>query len=567
MSQQDGQLGVTGGITKALLSALDQLHDAVAAQLVNPDGSPSGTAVYMHLPIGRPIDPRMYAFPWTPGGSASSSAVSDTGQFAAPAPVPAATGAATTPAAALAAKPATPDPKLEQAIKAAFNTSHLVDDMLMITNKGVASSWPQHTVSIEYFTVLAGMQAQPVPPPQPDVQKQIDDAQKLLYTFDSGGNMAGYTPKYSNYRHNTKLWEDATSAFASAYASAMADPVQGQSWPVSSAKYQTDIDQAYNDLYAMGGKEVEDALATLHSIGGSAAAALIAQARKLYDAYAIGLGGAIGVKVPWSYIDPESWWDPTNSDFGIMQINADSSTYNAGESGGTSSFAHSFYSDQSSSTSGSAGFDIGLYSASANASESDSSSDSGANQSNAQWSHFADESSSASISFEYFLASIERPWLLGDLFHMEGWYLVGMKKGAISDGTIAGQLTNADDSKLLPMIPKGFLIVRNVTITADNWGQAGDSFSSAMSQSTGHTDASSSSFGGSAGYLGFGGSVQHSQSDDHGVFDAQSGSNYGWSYESSAQGGTLRLLGAQIVGWIGEIQPASPKVDAPTTGG
>jgi hypothetical protein len=88
-----------------------------------------------------------------------------------------------------------------------------------------------------------------------------------------------------------------------------------------------------------------------------------------------------------------------------------------------------------------------------------------------------------------------------------------------------------------------------------------------MSQSTGHTDASSSSFGGSAGYLGFGGSVQHSQADDHGVFDSQGGSNYGWSYESSAQGGTLRLLGAQIVGWIGEIQPASPKVDAPTTGG
>jgi hypothetical protein len=50
------------------------------------------------------------------------------------------------------------------------------------------------------------------------------------------------------------------------------------------------------------------------------------------------------------------------------------------------------------------------------------------------------------------VATIERPWLLGDLFNIEGWYLVGQKKNSISDGTIPGQV--GDHTKLLPMIPR-----------------------------------------------------------------------------------------------------------------
>jgi hypothetical protein len=560
MTTTNDQLQITGGVTQALLDALNQVHSSVAAQLTNPDGSPSGTAVYMHLPVGRPIDPMDYAKPWTPMGGDSDTTISDGGQFAAPAPAPVATGA--TPAAALAAAPPAPDPQLEHSIKAAFMTSRLVDDMLMITDKGIAKSWPQHTVSIEYFTALAGMQAEPVPSPAPDVQKRIDEAQHLLYTFDDQGNMTGYTPKYSGYRHNQKAWTDAVSANAAAYAQAMADPVAGQAWPVTSAKYQNDIDQAYADLYAMGGKEIEEAIATLRSVGGSAAAALIEKAHKMYDAYAIGLAGAVGDKVPWSYIDPSSWWDHNNKDFGVITVSSSSTQYQASGGGGGQSFAHQFYADQSSSTSGSVGYSFCGFGASANASHSDSSSDSGQNADSSSWQHFQDASSSATVTFDYFLASIERPWLLGDLFHMDGWYMVGQPKNCISDGTVEGQLK--DDSKLLPMIPKGFLIVRNVKIWADSWGQAASAFQSAMSDATNHTDSSSTSYGGSVGWCGIGGSVQHSNSDDNGAFTQQSNNSNGWSFEKHDQGGTLTLTGSQIVGWIGEIQPASPKDDAPT---
>jgi hypothetical protein len=206
----------------------------------------------------------MYANPWTPAGGSAYGAVSSTGGFAStPAPVPAGTPA--TPAGQLAAMPA-PDPRLQLAISSAFNTAQRVDDMLMVTNKGVAVSWPQRTVSIEYFTALSGMQAEPIPEPSADIKKRIADAQKALYLMDADGNFTGYTPRHTAYRHNQKALADARSELALAYSQAMSDPVLGQAWPVTSAKYQNAVDQAYNDFKDMGGQQIDDAIATLQSV-------------------------------------------------------------------------------------------------------------------------------------------------------------------------------------------------------------------------------------------------------------------------------------------------------------
>ncbi|KGE02514.1 hypothetical protein [Rhizobium sp. YS-1r] len=554
------ELQITGGITQALLDALNQIHTAVAAQLVNPDGSPSRSAVYMHLPVGQPIDPKMYANPWTPAGGSAYGAVSNTGAFTAPTPPPLPEGTPATPAGQLTAMPQ-PNPQLQLAINSAFNTARRVDDMLMVTDKGVAVSWPQRTVSIEYFTALSGMQAEPIPEPSADIKKRIADAQKTLYLMDADGNFTGYTPRNTAYRRNQKALADARSEYALAYSQAMSDPVQGQAWPVTSARYQNAVDQAYNDFRDMGGQEIEDAIATLQSIGGSAAAALIAKARKMYDDYSIGLGGAIAVKVPWSYVDPVSWWDHTNRDFGVMKVKASSTQYQTSGGGGQHSFGHSFYTNESSSTSGSAGYHVFGFGASANASHSSTSHDDGWNTDQSSWNWHQDQSSSATVSFEWFVASIERPWLLGDLFHMDGWYLAGQKKNSISDGTIEGQI--GDVPKLLPMIPKAFLIVRNVTITADSWGSMGSVFQSATDSASGHTDSSSTSYGGKVGWFGLGGSVQHSSSESSGAFSNQHDAYQGFSFTSSGTGGTLELFGSQIVGWIGQIQPAAPRKDDP----
>lgn len=558
-------LSTAGGITKAMLDALNQVQNYVAASQVGPDGKPSGTAVYMHMPMGYTVDPKMYANAWTPGGGDSSSQFSDTGTFVQPQPTTAPAGAppGAQPGSVYPPPRNTPDAQLQASIQNAMFTSQLVDNMLEITQNGVASAWPDHTVSVEYFTVLSGMQPVQTGPPAQDVLDAVAAAQKLLYLQDANGDFIGYTPLYAQYRHNQTAWENAVAAQAAAYAQAMADPVAGQAWPVVSATYANAVTQALNDFNSMGRRQVEDALNVISTVGENAIAAIVAQAHKFYDAYTIQLGGQISVGVPWSYINPISWWDYTDESFGIQKITASTQSYEAAGGAAASSFANNWWNEQSSSTSGSVGVSVGLWGGSANASHSDANNAFADHSGSSSWNHFQDASTSATVTCEFFLASIERPWLLGDLLHMDGWYLVGHDKNSISDGTVAGQLK--DDSKILPMLPMGFVIMRNVTITADNWGDAADAFENAQNNASGSGQSSSTSFGASVSYFCANANVQHSDQQASGAFGTDSSSNSGWSFTRQGNGGTLSLLGSQICGWVGEIQPASPKIDAPKT--
>ena len=81
MTTMQSSVNAAGAITQAMLDALDQIEQYVAASLIGPDGKPSQTAIYMHMPIGYPVDPKMFANAWTPGGGDSSASFSDTGTF------------------------------------------------------------------------------------------------------------------------------------------------------------------------------------------------------------------------------------------------------------------------------------------------------------------------------------------------------------------------------------------------------------------------------------------------------------------------------------------------------
>jgi hypothetical protein len=520
----------------------------------------------MHMPMGYPVDPKMFANPWTPGGGDSSASFDHEGSFVQPAAQPAAPGATATdgkgPAGAVFPPPKPkPDQQLEQSIQNAMFTSALVDNMLEVTQKGVAAAWPERRVSIEYFTILEGIQPLQTGEPEKAVLDAVKAAQELLFLRDDKGNFVGYTQLYAQYRRNRTAWADAVAAQAAAFARAMSDPVEGQVWAVESATYHNKVKQAADDFRSMGQREVEDALNTIATVGQNAVKALAAMARDLWDAYNIQLGGAISVNVPWSYISPISWWDHTDNSFGVQQITASSSAFETTGGAGASNFSNNWWNEQSSSTSGSAGISVGFASASANASHSESSNAFADHSGRASWSHHADKSSSATVTCEYFLATIERPWLLGDLFNIEGWYLVGQRKNSISDGTIVNQV--GDHAKLLPMIPKAFVIMRNVTITADDWGDAGDAFDNAQQDSSGSGQSSANSFGASVSYLCYDASIQHNDQQASGAFGASGSSNSGFSFSRSGNGGTLKLMGSQIIGWIGEIQPAAPKIAAP----
>ena len=168
--------------------------------------------------------------------------------------------------------------------------------------------------------------------------------------------------------------------------------------------------------------------------------------------------------------------------------------------------------------------------------------------------------SNVTIKLQYGLCDIYRPWLLRELFAIDGWYIPGQKDKVVSDGTIAGQKGD-DDKHLLSMIPTQFLVVRNVTITADGWGDAGNQMSEYCKHAEREDQSSSSSMSGAVGFLCMGGTVSRSNADWSGD-DAESASAAGSCFfTGDANHGTLTINGGQIVGYVGEILPASPQHD------
>lgn len=114
------------------------------------------------------------------------------------------------------------------------------------------------------------------------------------------------------------------------------------------------------------------------------------------------------------------------------------------------------------------------------------------------------------------------------------------------------------------MLPTQFLVVRNVKITADSWGDSGHQMETYIAQQQSGDQSSSSSVAGGVGFLGFGGEASHSSADWSGS-DSQSATAAGsWFYESHGQTGTLSINGCQIVGWVGEIIPSSPRIPDPS---
>ena len=174
-----------------------------------------------------------------------------------------------------------------------------------------------------------------------------------------------------------------------------------------------------------------------------------------------------------------------------------------------------------------------------------------------------DHSSTASVTLEFFIATIERVWFLGDLFNIKGWYMKGQRAKTISDGTIANQIGDKSPA-ILPMLPKAFLVIRNVTIECDDWGDLADTFNQAMQASQGGGQSSANSVAVSASYLFVSASAQHQDQQSSG-FGATQDTSSGFTFTAGAgRGGTLQLLGSQIAGWIGQIQPAAPLIDDPT---
>ena len=551
-SSIDSSVQATGALADALQDMLRQIvGKIIGGPSHDKDGRPLRDVCYMQMPLGLPIDPRQFSYPWDPAGGDSSADIQDDGKL----------GASAAQAATKDGKINTPDVKLQHSLASARNTAWLVDQMLKVTGDGTYRPLnASETISSAYEAIITKAQGIPAPPLPDNIQKQVDEAMHILHVYDDKGAIKGFTKEYKTYQTLKQAYMDAQAAYANAFAAAMNDASLGQVWPVTSKSLQASVDNAYDDWRSSDAEKLENALELVKSIGGSIGNHFLAQARALLDTWSLGLSGSVAAKTPYTQIMPGTWYDPNDTENGFARLKASSSQFQSYSASSSSQMASSWYKGHSSSTGGSAGGMVFGITFGGSASHSNSDQHSGSDTSGSQSYQFSNSMSNVSIEFEYGLCNIYRPWLLSELFVIDGWYLPGEKDKVVSDGTVAGQ-TNETDSHLLPMIPTQFLVVRNVKITADGWGDSGTQMSNYCTTAQSNDQSSSSNVSGGVGFMCFGGTVSHQNADWSGD-DAESSSAAGsWSFKGNAQHGTLTINGCQIVGWVGEIIPASPKVD------
>jgi len=552
----------------AVLTIFDQLIDRIKQRSpVRTDGKPLGSMVYSQLVLGMPIWREDYMRPWTPSGGASlqeafhGNGQANGGQAAQPA---AGNGAAANRDAQAPAQPEI-DPKFLRAMQAAFKTALLCRTMLQVTKDGTYREYPTgRHLDIAYESVMHGMQPGPMAEMAEDVKKRVEEAEKILFEKDEDGSIIGKTKLYKNYIANAQAVAKAQSDFAAANAAQLADPIKRHAWPVQSATYQQVVDQAMDALRTEGGPKVERALDTIASVGVPMQAHMIAKAKNTFDVWNLGLSGIVPSKMPYSMIMPTNWCDPDDHD-GWEQLIVDQADYQHYSSVNARSSSQQSWQAHAESVGGSAGVMLG-FAAFGGSADSSSSNSSWQNSSEAHFqSGFQNTAKNLHIELEYGLCTIVRPWLISDLFFLKNWYLVGAKKGSVSDGTIDGQADSQE--KLLPMIPQQFLVVRNVTISTSDWGSDGQVLADNYGGAQGSTSASSSSQAGSGGvslgFISFGGTASHSESDASGQssgWQARSGSSH---FGTTFDGQTLKIPGAQIVAFLSDIVPAGPELDDP----
>jgi hypothetical protein len=535
----------------AILSIFDQLIDRIKQRTpVRTNGKPVNSLVYSQLVLGMPIWRDDYFRPWSPaGGSSLMESVKND-----PPPVP---GTAAGPI----------DPKFLRAMQAAFKTSLLCRTMLQVTKDDSYKEYPTgRHLDFAYDSIINSMQpAKPVEIAA-DVKKRVAEAEKVLYVEDTEGNITN-TPLYNRFLNNAQALATAKSNFAAAFAMAQRDPVKFEVWPVQSASFQLAVTTARNNLESQGAGKVEAALDVMGSVGRSMQANMIKKARQRFDEWNLGLSGAVPSNMPYSLILPTNWCDPDDHQ-GWEQLIVDEGEIKHFSSSSATSSSFSSWQRHAESTGGSAGVMVGF--AAFGGSHGSASQNSSFQNTNGATFHskFKNSAKGLRIELEFGLCKIERPWLVSDVFYVKDWYSKGNKKHSISDGTIDGQVDSME--KMLPMIPQQFLVVRNVSITANEWGSDGEVFESLYGQSAGSQESNETSTAGSGGvclgFISFGGTARRNESNATGQsssFNSRSGnSHFGTTWSNN----TLKIPGAQIVAFLSSIVPACPGTDDPELG-
>jgi hypothetical protein len=387
--------------------------------------------------------------------------------------------------------------------------ANLVDLMPSQTSSYAPSST---LISETYKQIVDGADSSTTPNPEQEAKyKQAYDYLNTTTTIKdyTGASVTqtDHSPMYKTYLNNQTAYLTALSGYRTAYNNYnLTDPVQQRQWQANEPMLRNNVDQTYTTWRAQGAAQVEQALAVLASAINDAVGNAILDARKKM---ASGMASSTGDGSQWyfTYPFPGNFADPKAAGFTAFTLKSDALEENSSTK----------VTDWGAS--GSASWGLWSGSASASGHHADS--------------HSHMDANTFSLSAEIAVVRIFRPWLNDLIFKMNSWYTNMTKANGIS----IGKLTS--NQLILPLIPTGFVVARNVAITAD--------WSSDDKKHVEDAIATKASVG--WGPFSVSGSYSNSTSSDY--------------HQSTFDGGTLRIPGIQIIAWISEITPASPPQDAP----
>lgn len=396
---------------------------------------------------------------------------------------------------------------------AAINTADLVD---VAPKMSAIYTDSTRKISEMYKQMLDGVHI-PAQPPNPAVEKQLQDAENYLFrvvslTDPDTGETTEHkieSQVYRDYLDNQAAYNNARIAYIGAFLEAQKTTTGKNTWPMVASTLQIPVKTSYDRWRAEDAAKVEQNLAIKTTSVQNALQLAWKHAQDLFEGYGAVLsdtGTGLSPKVYRVSLLPSDWYSSSSRTSGWTTFDSASS-----------SVANSASSDFT-SYGGSAGFSLGLFSIGGSAGHADS------------HQHVSSETNGLRVSFEYTLVTIRRPWMEASLLATKGWDLGNLyKKGALSNGTKARQ-----DGELMPLIPTSFVVVRKLKISA-NWAKADWDLM---------TSKTSGGGGFGIGPFSISGSYSHSSSNQ--------------KFTSAMAAGTITVPGVQIIGFISQVVPYSP---------
>ncbi|MFJ9692176.1 hypothetical protein [Kitasatospora sp. NPDC101183] len=545
-----GTIDGLGALQKALLSALDQMGAAISAVL-----QADKDMVFVHQSPGIPIDPKEYENPWTVEGGDVYALLASGGDVKIPQvqqpPAPATPASGTTTTTKKPPPPPPPDPNAEVGINSAVATSHFANLNLQL-GTSIAVYGPG-TVS-DAWGLVAGAVFADKPPDKPQAQEDaIKQALAVLYVRPGAP-----TPGYQTFRKDRTTVTGLIGKKAAAFVAAMGDPAKAAAFPLGDGKvFDQQIQDAETDLnaadLAAGPMSYSQAEAFINAQGVDIVVGAVDAVKQRWLLF--GQTSAAVGQFAYTTIDPPSWCQSTDDSFGPMQIDVSDSTYDSASANTFNAFSSSYYNASSQSDTGGVGIVYGPFSATADVGFSSAKAAGGFASGSSAGAVGWDKSSSASISGEFFLATIDRPWLFDEIFRVgSGWHITDKGANYLSDGTN----TAANNANFFPAVPVQILVARNVAISCDDWGDF-QTFATSFAQSAASQQSSSgTTYGGSVGAFGLGVTYNHQDASTDGSQFGQDDGSSSWSYQTTDSGGTLSIHGTQVLGWALHVTPPSP---------